>query len=102
MCKGETDAGSGETTAAVRERPSEGAMGPGHDELENESIDDEIEEQLAEAKEELESAHRRIERLEMLLDAMGVHPGFALEYILASVCPSLALRAVGWAASGNH
>lgn len=54
----------------------------------------ELEEKLAAAEEELDSANSRIERLEGLLELMGVHQGFALEYVLNSVCIRNGLKAL--------
>jgi hypothetical protein len=53
-----------------------------------------LEEKLAAAEQQLEEAHDRIERLEGLLEAMGIPGGFGLEYVLRSVCPRNALKAV--------
>jgi hypothetical protein len=61
-----------------------------------ESVEDVLllEEKLGAAEQQLEEARDRIDRLEGLLEAMGIPGGFGLEYVLRSVCPKQAMRAV--------
>jgi hypothetical protein len=81
-----------------------GTDGPstGDDELENESLEDILEERLAEAEGQLEKALERIDRLETLLDAMGIPEGFGREYVLSSVCQRHALRALKHTSADQH
>jgi hypothetical protein len=57
---------------------------------------------LSSLEKELAKARERADRLEALVEAMGVHRGFALEFVLSSVCPHHALRAVAQSPTAHH
>jgi hypothetical protein len=57
---------------------------------------------LSALEKELAKARERADRLEALVEAMGVHRGFALEFVLSSVCPHHALRAVAQSPTAHH
>jgi hypothetical protein len=46
----------------------------------------------ADTEAKLEKANERIGQLETLLEALGVQPGFGLEYVLRNVCARHAMR----------